>query len=161
MWTSELTVVTSKQHDGGEPVDGETDVNIEQARCQPGIEGEAGLVAACHVEEDQEREQPRHDDRRNGDEVGVVLDPMAEKPEDQERSQRKERNEFVGHNKEELLAYSVWPIAKSGQWRRGGLYLGVDPIQSARAFSPAISHTLYAISSAIRFTISTTEVRRC
>jgi hypothetical protein len=54
-------------------------------------------VAACHVEEDQEREQPRHDYRWYGDEMGLVLDPMSEDPENQEGDQWKERNEFVGH----------------------------------------------------------------
>jgi hypothetical protein len=86
-----------QQHNGGKPVDGEADVNVECARGQPGVEGKARLVPARHVEEDQEREQPRHEDSRNGDKMGVVLDPMAKQPEDQERSQRKEWNEFVRH----------------------------------------------------------------
>ena len=56
-------------------------------------------MAVCHVEEDQEREQPRHEDSRDCDKMGVVLNPMSEEPENQERDQRKERNEFVGHQK--------------------------------------------------------------
>ena len=54
-------------------------------------------MTAGHVEEDQEREKERHDYRWDGDEMGLVLDPMSEEPEDQERRQRKEWNEFVGH----------------------------------------------------------------
>ena len=60
-------------------------------------------MATCHVEEDQEREQQRHDYRWYGDEMGLVLDPMSEDPENQERHQRKERNEFVGHQKSFLV----------------------------------------------------------
>ena len=74
-----------EQHDSGEPVDGEADVNIEHPRGQPGVERKARLMPVGHVEKDQKREEPRYEDSRNGDEMGVVLDPMAEEPEYQER----------------------------------------------------------------------------
>ena len=74
-----------EQHHSREPVDGEADVNIEHTRSQPGVEWEARLVAVGHIEKDQEREEPRYEDSRNRDKMGVVLNPVAEEPEYQER----------------------------------------------------------------------------
>ncbi len=88
-----------QQHHGSESVDGETDVNIERARGQPGVERETRLMAVGHIEEDHEREQPRHNDRRDGDKMGLVLDPMTEDPENQEGGKGKQWNQCVGHQR--------------------------------------------------------------
>src|SRR5690348_10774847 len=55
------------------------------------------MVSPGHVDEGEYGKEKRQDDGGDGDEVGLVLDPMAEEPEDQERGQRQQWNEFIGH----------------------------------------------------------------
>jgi hypothetical protein len=82
-------------------------VNIEQTRGQPGVKREARLVPAGDIEEDHERQQPRHDNGWNGDEMGLILDPMSENPENQERREGKQWDQCVRHRRSIVTGHWV------------------------------------------------------
>src|SRR5262245_66648157 len=72
-------------------------MNVEYAGGEPRIQPKRRMVSTRHIQEGKHGKQKRQDDRRYGDEVRLIFDPMAEEPKDQKGGQGQEWNEFVSH----------------------------------------------------------------
>ena len=95
-----------QQHDGGRA--GRWRSRCEYRACPRSARyrGEACLVPPATSKKTRSETATRRGRGRDGNEMGVVLDPMAEEPENQERGQRKERNEFVSHQMLNALMFN-------------------------------------------------------